>query len=276
MNKKILISALALISSIAMMAQAQTSAPTDAAATPAAPAAPVSTLTFNVGVVTDYRYRGISQTRDKGAFQFGADYTDKNGFYVGTWNSTIKWIEDSTTPTVVSVKGPLETDLYGGYRGAIVGDLTFDVGVLQYYYAGNTLASTGAANANTTEVYGSLIYGPAYFKLSDSISNLFGTLNSKYSTYVDIGYNFDFGNGLTSLVHYGNQTYNGNNAPSQVTSYNDYSIALNKDFDGLVLSGTAIGTDFNKRGEKVPYTLSASGNKNLSGLTFVLGLKKNF
>jgi len=44
-----------------------------------------SPLTFNVSVTTDYRYRGISQTRLKPALQGGADYDLGNGFYIGTW-----------------------------------------------------------------------------------------------------------------------------------------------------------------------------------------------
>ena len=42
-----------------------------------------SPLTFNIGVVSDYRYRGISQTRLKPAVQGGADYAASNGLYVG-------------------------------------------------------------------------------------------------------------------------------------------------------------------------------------------------
>ena len=252
---------------------AQTAPAADA---PAAAADPVSTMTYNVGVVSDYRYRGLSQTGNKPALQFGADYTDKSGLYVGTWNSTISWIKD-TAASSPQAKGPLETDIYGGYRGTVTGDLTFDTGVLQYLYATNNLAGlSGYTNANTTEVYGSLIYGAAYVKLSDSTSNLFGQVNSKGSTYLDLGYTFDLGNGLTSAVHFGNQTIKSNVVTSQVTAYNDYSLALNKDFDGLVVSGTVIGTDFNKRGEHMPYTLPGSGGKNLAGSEFVLGLKKNF
>jgi uncharacterized protein (TIGR02001 family) len=271
-NQKTLISIAAALSLTCVGSYAQT-----APAAEAAPAAePASSLTFNVGAVSDYRYRGISQSGNKPAFQFGADYTDKSGLYIGTWNSTITWIKDSA-PANQSAKGPLETDIYGGYRGAIVGDLTYDVGVLQYLYSTNNLGSlNGFANANTTEVYGSLIYGAAYAKLSDSTSNLFGTPNSKGSTYFDMGYTFDFGDGLTSVVHYGNQTIKSTVATNQVTAYNDYSVAVNKDFSGLVLSGTVIGTDYSKRGEQVNDTLPGSGSKNLAGTTFVLGLKKNF
>jgi uncharacterized protein (TIGR02001 family) len=256
---------------------AQTAPAADAAA-----AAPVSTMTYNVGVVNDYRYRGLSQSGKKPALQFGADYTDKSGLYVGTWNSTIEWIKD-TPAAPATAKGPLETDIYGGYRGGISGDLTYDVGVLQYLYATNNLGGvSGSANPNTTEVYGSLIYGAAYAKLSDSTSNLFGTPNSKGSTYLDLGYTFDFGDGLTSAVHYGNQTIKAvSPAPTNsVTAYNDYSLGLSKDFDGIVLSGTYLTTDYSKRGTHTRYELpgtgSAPGGRDLGGSGFVVGLKKNF
>jgi len=270
-HKKTLISTLLVASCASMSTFTQTAQAADAPA-----AEPVSSLAFNVGAVSDYRYRGISQTGKKPALQFGADYTDKSGFYVGTWNSTISWIKD-TAVAPQTAKGPLETDLYGGYRGAIVGDLTYDVGVLEYLYIGNNEASlTNQKNANTTEVYGSLLYGAAYIKLSDATSNLFGTPSSKGSTYVDIGYNFDFGNGITSVAHYGNQTVKSTYATNQVTAYNDFSFTLNKDFDGLVVSGSVIGTDFGKRGIKQNDTLPGSGTKSLAGPAFVLGIKKNF
>ena len=83
---------------------------------------------------------------------------------------------------------------------------------------------------------------------------------------------------MTALAHYGNQNIKATNvAPlNNVTAYNDYSFALNKDFDGLVLSGTVTTTDYAKRGNKVVENLNGSGSKNLSGSTFILGLKKNF
>jgi uncharacterized protein (TIGR02001 family) len=61
----------------------------------AAPAAPESTLSFNVGAVSDYRYRGISQSRLDTALQGGADYAHKSGAYIGVWGSSIKWIKDT-------------------------------------------------------------------------------------------------------------------------------------------------------------------------------------
>jgi uncharacterized protein (TIGR02001 family) len=66
-----------------------------------AQAAPETTLTFNAGVVTDYRYRGITQSRNEAAVQGGVDYAHKSGFYVGAWASTIKWILRSLRDGVI-------------------------------------------------------------------------------------------------------------------------------------------------------------------------------
>lgn len=48
-----------------------------------------SPLSFNASVTTDYRYRGISQTRLKPALQGGVDFALPAGFYIGAWGSTI-------------------------------------------------------------------------------------------------------------------------------------------------------------------------------------------
>ena len=58
-----------------------------------APAAPESAIAYNVGVVSEYRYRGQAKTKGDPALQGGVDYTGANGFYAGAWGSTIKWIK---------------------------------------------------------------------------------------------------------------------------------------------------------------------------------------
>jgi uncharacterized protein (TIGR02001 family) len=248
--KKILVpSLLALaLGSVSGLAQAQT-------------AAPESTLSFNAGVVSDYRYRGISQSRLKPAVQGGFDYADKSGFYVGAWGSSIKWIKDST-----ATAGSLEIDLYGGYKGA-VGDVSYDVGFLRYEYAGNKLGAVGGfANANTTEAYGALTYGLFTAKYSHSLTNTFGNINSKNSYYLDLSATVDLGNGFTLVPHVGRQMIN--NSPTY--SYNDYSLTLTKDLgNGLSASAMAVGTNAGK----LQYTLVDKYNGK-DGL--VVGLKYTF
>jgi uncharacterized protein (TIGR02001 family) len=218
-------------------------------------AAPADPLSFNVGVFTDYRYRGISQTRLKPALQGGIDYADPSGFYIGTWASTIKWIKDGGGDSQV------EIDLYGGYKTEVAKGLTLDVGVLQYFYPSNKLSPS----ANTFEIYGAVSFGPVTAKYSVSTGNVFGFPNSKRSGYLDVSGNFDLGDGMTLTPHIGHQQVKGNS----FVSYTDYSLTLAKDFSGLVLSGAIVGTDAKK-------DAYVGKGKDLSKTSLVVGLKKTF
>ena len=248
-----------------------------AVAQTAAPAAPepASTLSFNVGVVTDYRYRGISQSSRNPAVQVGVDYAHKSGFYIGAWHSTIQWITDNSSyAPATTVKGAGELDIYGGYKGEIVKGLGYDVGMLRYEYLGNTLEDTGGNkygiydNANTTEVYGALSYGMFTAKYSFSTTPLFGNLKSQGSGYLDLSANIDLGNGLSVVPHFGAQSVV--NVP--VAAYNDYSITLNKDFgNGVVASLAYVTTNADKNNYARPVD-----SKFLGESAGVIGLKFTF
>ena len=248
-----------------------------AVAQTAAPAAPepASTLSFNMGVVSDYRYRGISQSSRNPAVQIGADYAHKSGFYIGAWHSTIQWITDnSMVATATTVKGAGELDIYGGYKGEIVKGLGFDVGMLRYEYLGNTLEDTGGTkygiydNANTTEVYGALSYGMFTAKYSFSTTPLFGYLKSQGSGYLDLSATVDLGNGLSVVPHFGAQSV----ANVPVAAYNDYSVTLNKDFgNGLVASVAFVTTNADKNNYARPID-----SKFLGESAGVIGLKYTF
>jgi len=255
--KKILIPSLIALAvgSVSGLAQAQT-----------APAAE-STLSYNLGVVSDYRYRGISQSRLQPAVQGGVDYADKSGFYVGAWGSSIKFIKDTgTTNSVTGVKGSTELDLYAGFKGAAA-DVAYDVGVLRYQYTDNNLQIVPLyANANTTEVYGAVTVGLVTAKYSHSLTNVFGTPNSKNSYYLDLSATFDLGNGFTLVPHLGYQMVKNNTAGT----YTDYALTLSKDLgNGLTATAAVVGTD----ADKVFYTLKDKFNGK-SGV--VVGLKYAF
>jgi uncharacterized protein (TIGR02001 family) len=235
------------------------------------PTAAFADLTYNIGAVSDYRYRGISQTRHKPALQGGVDFS-AGGFYLGTWASTIKWIEDAYGDASV------EIDFYGGYKGQVIENLGFDVGVLQYVYPNARTTQWDAAykNPNTTEIYGALTYGPATAKLSYATSNLFGNYDfatnndSKGSWYLDLNASFDVGGGVMLAPHVGYQRVNNiNNA-----SYTDYSLTVSKDFNGLVPSLAIVGTNANES-FYVPGG-AANSTKFLGKTAVVVGVKYNF
>src|SRR2546428_12277993 len=63
-------------------------APATVAAAPAEPASP-HTLSSNIGFFSDYVFRGISYTRERGAVQGGFDYSHSSGIYLGVWASNV-------------------------------------------------------------------------------------------------------------------------------------------------------------------------------------------
>ncbi|CAN5867715.1 hypothetical protein BH11PSE12_BH11PSE12_06790 [soil metagenome] len=198
-------------------------------------AKPDNEVSFNLGAVSDYRYRGISQSRLDPALQGGADYThNPSGFYAGTWLSTIKWTKDA------GGSGDVEVDLYAGKKGEIVKDVAYDVGVLTYIYPSNGLDKVaGFVDANTTEIYAQLGYGPAYVKYSHAVTNLFGFVDSKNSGYLDIGASFEVAPGYTLGLHAGRQTIKNNSA----YTYTDWKVGVNKEFFGINFGLAAIGTN---------------------------------
>ena len=128
-------------------------------------------LTANIGLVSEYVFRGIRQTWGNPAIQGGVDYAHASGFYAGAWMSN--------TSANLYANANVEIDLYGGYRGA-VGDFSYDVGLLQFIfpkanYDKITPAGSYASKTyDTTELY---------------LSGTWQWLNVKYSrALTDVGY----------------------------------------------------------------------------------------
>ena len=210
---------------------------------------PDYTLSYNVGVVTDYRFRGITQTNYKPALQAGVDFAHKSGLYLGTWLSNVSWVQQFNGAT----QGSLEWDLYGGYKGEITSGLGFDVGLISYQYPGNNSGAPGTpgfgpftSNASTSEFYLGLTYGPVTLKMNQSLGDFLGFAGSSGSRYWDLSATFDLGNGFSIVPHVGNQVVN---QPLLLNAgnYTDYALTLNKDFgNGFSASVAAVGTNANQ------------------------------
>lgn len=235
--KKSLI-ALALVGAFAAPAFAQTAAP--AAEAEASP----HTLTANVGLFSEYRFRGIAQTASRPAIQGGFDYSHASGFYVGNWNSNV----DSSAGYP---DGNIEMDLYGGYKAAF-GDFGLDVGGILYYYPGSSVMG-GKNNGDTVtnkEVYlgasWKFLSAKWYYSVDDYFSmrgwdNTF-TSNGKSTRgtqYFDVSAAFDLGEGWGINGHVGYT----NVAHAYNADYTDWKLGVTKDFSGWVVGASYIGTD---------------------------------
>lgn len=216
--------------------------------------AAASPITANFGLTTDYRYRGISQSRVKPALSGGVDFADASGFYLGAWASTIKWVKDAGGGSNA------EIDLYGGYKFK-AGGVDLDVGALHYAYPSNGFNP----KADTTEIYLAGTMGPVTLKYSHSLTNLFGFADSKGSGYLDLTGNLDLGDGYTASAHVGHQRV----ANNSLYSYTDYKISVSKEFFGVGFSAALIGTDTKEY-------FSPVNGKNLGKAGLVLSATKSF
>jgi len=242
----------AVIFALATMAGGMVQAQ-EAAAAPEAK--PDNEIMYNVAVTSDYRYRGISQTRKKPALQGGVDWVNNpTGFYAGTWASTIKWVKDGGGDSSI------EWDVYAGKRGNLTDDISYDVGGLGYIYPSNGLNPS----ANTFELYGQLGYGPLSLKYSHSLTNLFGFADSKNSTYIDAQLNRDIGDGYIFNFHVGKQTVKNLSA----ATYIDWKVGLTKDFGIATVALAYLDTD-------TTFYVAPNG-KNLSKSALQLTVSKTF
>ena len=190
-----------------------------------------SPVSANVSIVSDYLFRGISQTGTKPAIQGGFDYAHESGLYAGAWGSNISWLGDFGVATSAS----FELDTYLGFSGSITEDVSYDVGVLRYNYPGEYGTNT---KADTNEVYGSIGWKWLTAKYSYSLGDTFGVTEAKGTNYVELGASYELPDtGITLGAHYGAQTYKGATADAAKAagtdpSYTDYKVSIAKDFSG--------------------------------------------
>ncbi len=83
-------------------------------------------LTGTVTAVSDYDFRGITQTAHDPALQGSIDYAHSSGFYVGAWGSNVDFGD--------CCDENIEVDIYAGFRGGET--ITYDVGAIYYTYPG--------------------------------------------------------------------------------------------------------------------------------------------
>ena len=116
------------------------------------------TVTGSVTVVSDYRFRGISQTDEDFAVQGGITVSHASGVYVGVWGSSIA--------DYVASGGDQEIDFSMGYSTEVAPGTVLDVGAIYYYYPGAESVVPGY-NSDFLETYASVkhTFGPASAKL---------------------------------------------------------------------------------------------------------------
>lgn len=257
------------LAAFALLAPAVSGAQTTAA--PAADAAaPASTLTGNFMLVSDYRFRGISQSFKLPAVQGGIDWNHSSGFYLGNWNSSVSGNQYPNGAV-------LEMDFYGGYKFPL-GPVTMDVGLLYFYYPGSYYNGflPNKPKFDNFEFFIGGVSGPfnakVYFALSDffGLGEPVGPKSSKGSYYIDLNYTTEIFDKTSLVAHVGYQSVKNYGD----LSYFDYKLGVTYDFTGWQLGAAIVGTNADKN---LYYAADSSGKtKSLGDTTVVFSIGKTF
>lgn len=141
-------------------------------------------VSMNVGVTSNYIWRGMTQSGNSTAFSGGLDWENASGFYAGTWVSEA-WTD-------------YELDLYGGYGGSF-GDFGYGVGLTYYTYTADEDANF--AELNLSGSWQMLSFGLDY-TLTSEIEDTTGAeqfIDGDIHAYVGASFDLpqDYSAGLT-------------------------------------------------------------------------------
>jgi uncharacterized protein (TIGR02001 family) len=240
------------------------SAAAAAAGLPGAPALAQDsphTVTANVGIFSEYIFRGITQTAGEPAIQGGFDYAHSSGFYAGTWASNVSWLEDFGAYTNSS----LEWDFYGGFKSNFgSSDFYWDVGTIYYYYPGDKggVANPTQRSADTWEIYGGLGWKWLGVKVSYNLDDYFGARPTGKKTdgtwYFDFFANYPIGEtGFAVNAHFGilDVADDGSSSTATKLSYNDWKLGASYTVPSGVLKNLEVGVYYTDNdANKASYT----------------------
>lgn len=206
---------------------------------PAAALAQESPHSFSgkAALYSEYEFRGLSQTHEKPAVQLTLDYAHASGFYVGTFLSNIKWLEETARAGGFDTDANIEWDIYAGYRAEVAPGWTLDVGYLRYEYP---RSGDFDPKPNTDEIYAGLTYGMFNVKYSHAVSDAFGFANSENSSFIEANVAWPAMDRLTVTGHVGHQKFRNN----EDFSYTVWKVGAVYDFGGGFNAGAYVkGTD---------------------------------
>lgn len=268
--KKMLLAATALL--VATPAVAQTEEPAE------------FEVAGSVALVSDYRFRGVSQTDKEMAVQGGISVTHESGLYVGTWASNLAgWGTFGGSN--------MELDIYGGYAMDIGGGAKIDIGLTWYMYPGG-LSTTDFAEPyvklSGTVGPASLLVGVAYAPKQEALGNFSNTPQSRGQKQDNLYLWTDASAGipgtpLTLKAHLGYSNGNPGLGPngtslSPTGKYLDWLLGADLALGPVTLGAAYVDTDISKSESAYiqPNFSSTKNGSSIAGSTVVFSLTAAF
>jgi uncharacterized protein (TIGR02001 family) len=240
----------------------------------------------SVAFVTDYRFRGVSQSNNSVAVQGGLTFLHESGLYAGFWSSSLAGWGTFGGPNV-------ELDWFGGYKFDI-GPTALDTGFTVYTYPG------GADLTTFVELYAKLsgTLGPVgltgglfYAPKQTALGNWFATPESEIDSKGDNLYlSGDATVGIpgvpvTAKAHIGYSNGNPGLGPNGTSvaptgSYVDWLLGFDVALGPVVLSFNYVDTSINPDSAEwqalQPNFSEVPNGKPISGATFVFAVSAAF
>lgn len=196
--------------------------------------APVHQVSGTATVVTDYVFRGLTQTWHGPAVQGSIDYAHTSGIFASLWASNVS--------EKVVAGSNAEIDLVLGYKGAIGERWSYGAGVISVFYPGGNWNKMKWGDRpdqryDFTEANAFVGYQGFSVKYSHALTDLLGfnektgfSRGTKGSGYIEINADIPLGDtGLTLGLHAGRQDFRAN-AGGMNPDFNDYRLSLSKAF----------------------------------------------
>ncbi|MGH1403448.1 MAG: TorF family putative porin [Alphaproteobacteria bacterium] len=193
-------------------------------------------VSANTGIVSDYVFRGISQSDENFAIQGGFDVGHTTGLYAGAWASSVDFNDDD--------EASIEIDLYAGYAGEYE-NISYDIGGLYYAYPG----ADSSLDYDFWEVYGSVGYNFDVASASVGVNyspDYFGSSGDSF--YTHLGVDVPLPRNFTLSGGVGHQAID-DNAAFGTDDYTDWNASLGYDWKNLNFSVTYHDTDLDEPSE---------------------------
>ena len=196
---------------------------------------PGVSISANVSMLNQYRWRGLDQSNTQPAIQGGFDLAHTSGLYIGTWMSNVDW---GTT------KNSTELDIYGGFGFELPNGVGVDLNFTQFTYPGGL----DSLNYDFAEFGIGLSKDLGVAAVSAGFNftgEFYGSSGS--AEYIHAGLDIPLPADFGLSAHVGHQTID-DNATYGVDDYTDWSVGVGFPLAGLDVSVTYVDTDLDISG----------------------------
>jgi hypothetical protein len=254
---------------------------------------PAITVSGAAAIVSDYRFRGVSQSDREMAVQGGVIVAHASGLYAGTWASSLAgW------GTFGGAN--MELDLIGGYKARLADTATLDVGLTWYMYPGGADTTDFAepyAKLSGTAGPATLTAGVAYAPRQRAIGKWYDTgASAARGVYDHPGARDDnlylWGDGalavagtpIVAKAHLGHSRGQDGLGPNATAvaptgAYWDWSLGADATWRGLTVNLSYVDTDISARSAaylRPGFSKGQDGTGSIAGGTVVASLTAAF